>query len=169
MKKDVLRNFSKSAEKKLWQSLFFNNVSGLRQQLYQKRDSGAAVFLRIFWNFWEHLFPENTSGGCSEPWLTVLTFRTSRYVQFLRLCLFWCLSMNISFMIVGEIPWCILYISIARALRLLSWTEIDCLFPITAQKRLFCHYILNKDIFHEVYLFCWFLCNHDTSKLTGNN
>ena len=48
-------------------------------------------------------------------------------------------------------------------------TDRDYLFLVIAQKRIFCHYILNEDIFHEAYLFCYFLCDYDTSKLTGNN
>ena len=29
-----------------------------------KKDSNTGVFLWILWNFWEHLFLQNTSGGC---------------------------------------------------------------------------------------------------------
>ena len=29
-----------------------------------KKDSGTGVFHWILWNFWEHLFAQNTSGGC---------------------------------------------------------------------------------------------------------
>ena len=43
------------------------------------------------------------------------------------------------------------------------------LFPVIAQKSIFCHYILNEDIFYEAYLFAYFLCDYDTTKLTGNN
>ena len=60
-----------------------------------------------------------------ELWLTVLTFGSSKYVKFLRLYWVWCLSVNVSFMMVGEMPWYILYISVARALRFLSWTKTE--------------------------------------------
>ena len=34
------------------------------KETYCKRDSGTGVFLWIFWNFWAHLFLQNTSSGC---------------------------------------------------------------------------------------------------------
>ena len=43
--KSVLKNFTKFTGKQLCQSLFFNKVEGLGLQLYEKRDSGAVVFL----------------------------------------------------------------------------------------------------------------------------
>ena len=55
-KKYILRNFIKSTGKHLCQSLFFNKVAGPR--------TGTGVFLWILWNFYEHLFSKNTSGGC---------------------------------------------------------------------------------------------------------
>ena len=45
-KKGVLRNFAKFTGKYLCQRLFFNKVAGLRR------------------NYQEHLFSQNTSGGC---------------------------------------------------------------------------------------------------------
>ena len=42
-KKAVLENFAKFTGKHLCQSSFFNKVGGM--QIYQKRDSGAVVFL----------------------------------------------------------------------------------------------------------------------------
>ena len=58
-------------------------------------------------------------------------------------------------MIVGEMPWYVSYISMARVLGFLSWIETE-LFPVVPQKRNFCHYILNEGIFHEAHLFCYF-------------
>ena len=51
-KKCVPRNFAKFTRKHLC------------QKLYLKRDSGTGVFLWILRNFYEHLFLQNTSGGC---------------------------------------------------------------------------------------------------------
>ena len=45
MKKCVLRNFIKITGKHLCQSLFFNEVAGLRPVTFIKRDSGTGVFL----------------------------------------------------------------------------------------------------------------------------
>ena len=44
-KKGVLRNFAKFTGKHLWQSLFFNEVTGLRPATLLKRDSCTGVFL----------------------------------------------------------------------------------------------------------------------------
>ena len=41
----VLKNCEKFTEKHLCQSLFFNNVAGLRPATLLKRDSGTGVFL----------------------------------------------------------------------------------------------------------------------------
>ena len=41
----VLRNFAKFTGKRLCESLFFNNVAGLRAATLLKRDSGTGVFL----------------------------------------------------------------------------------------------------------------------------
>ena len=60
-KKGALRNFAKFTGKRLCQSLFFNKDAGLS---HLKRDSGTGVFQWILRNFWEHLFLQNTSGGC---------------------------------------------------------------------------------------------------------
>ena len=40
----VLENFTKFAEKHLYQSLSFNKVAGLSLQLYLKKESGTCVF-----------------------------------------------------------------------------------------------------------------------------
>ena len=52
-KTGALRNFVKFTGKQLYQSLLFN---------------GADVFLWILWNFLEHLFLQNISGGCFWNW-----------------------------------------------------------------------------------------------------
>ena len=44
-KKGVLGNFAKFTGKHLWQSLFFNEVAGLRPATLLKRDSGTGLFL----------------------------------------------------------------------------------------------------------------------------
>ena len=46
------------------QILFFNKVAGLRPATLLKKASGTGVFLWILWNFQEHIFLQNTSGGC---------------------------------------------------------------------------------------------------------
>ena len=43
--KNVLRNFAKLTGKYLYQSLFFNKVTGLRPVTLLKRDSVTGVFL----------------------------------------------------------------------------------------------------------------------------
>ena len=91
-----------------------------------------------------YIFPNPRYLTLSKPWLTVLTFGTSKHVQFLRLHCFWCLSVNISFMIVGEIPWYILYISVARALRFLSWTETELSVSSDSSKKDFLSFYIKR-------------------------
>ena len=62
-KKGVLRNSAKFTGEHLCQSLFFNNVAGLRPTTLLKKRLWC-VFLWILWNFYEHLFLQNNSGGC---------------------------------------------------------------------------------------------------------
>ena len=50
-KKDVLKNFATFEGKQLCKSLFFNKVVGLRPATLLKKDSGAGIFLWVFWNF----------------------------------------------------------------------------------------------------------------------
>ena len=102
----------------------------------------------------------------SETWLTFRTFAVWKYVYFLRLYWFWCLSVNISFMIVGEMPWHVLYISVARAPRFLPWLLT---ISSNSSKEDFLSLYINEDIFHEADLFCYFLCDYDTSKLTDKS
>ena len=64
-KKDVLKYFAKLIGKHLCQSLFFNNVAGLRPATLLNRDSGTGVFLWILRNFYEHLFIENLRATAS--------------------------------------------------------------------------------------------------------
>ena len=59
----VLKYFAKFTGKHLYWSLFFNKVAGIRPATLLKRDSNTGVFLRIL-NFSEHLFSQNTYGGC---------------------------------------------------------------------------------------------------------
>ena len=46
-KKGALTNFANSTGKHLCQSIFFNEVAGLRPVTLLKRDSGTGVFLLI--------------------------------------------------------------------------------------------------------------------------
>ena len=55
-KKGVLRNVTKFTGKHLCQSLFFNKLQTQGLQPYSTRDFGTGIFLRILWNFKEHLF-----------------------------------------------------------------------------------------------------------------
>ena len=66
--KCFLRNFVKFREKHLCQNFFLNKVTDWGLTLI-KRDSGTGVFL---WNFWEHLYLHNTSGGCFWIWLCTI-------------------------------------------------------------------------------------------------
>ena len=59
----ALENFSKLTGTHLCQSLFFNKVAGLSLQGWQG-SPGTGDFLWILRNFQEHLFLQNTSGGC---------------------------------------------------------------------------------------------------------
>ena len=61
--KGLLRNFTEFTGKHLCQSLFFNKVAGLRPATLLKKRLWHR-FLWILWNFWEHLFLKNTTGGC---------------------------------------------------------------------------------------------------------
>ena len=61
---DALRNFAKFTEKHLCQRLFFNKVTGLRAATLLKMSFWHKCFLVILQNFQEHLFLENTYGGC---------------------------------------------------------------------------------------------------------
>ena len=104
----------------------------------------------------------------SEPGLTISTFGTSKYVQFLRLYWFWCLIVNISFMILSEIPWYILYISVARVLRFLPWMETELSISRNSSKEDFLSLHIKRGHISWSLLF-FFSCDYDTSKLTGNN
>ena len=63
-KKAVLRDFPKFTRKHLCQSLFITKVAGQGRQLYLKRDPVSWCFLWILQNLDEHLFLQNTTGGC---------------------------------------------------------------------------------------------------------
>ena len=63
-KKSVLRNFAKFTKKTCTRISFLKKLRAPGLQLYLKRDSGTGVFLWILRNFYEHLFLQNTSGGC---------------------------------------------------------------------------------------------------------
>ena len=63
------------------------------KETYCKRDSGTGVFLWIFWNFWAHLFLQNTSSGCFCRlllrkilrilfWSTKFVYLASRQIDF---------------------------------------------------------------------------------------
>ena len=63
-KKGVLRNFTKFTGKHLRQSLFFNNVAGLRPATLLKKRLWHRCFPVNFAKFLRALFLQNTSGGC---------------------------------------------------------------------------------------------------------
>ena len=69
-KKGVLRNLTKFTGKHLCQSLFFNKVAGLRAATLLKKRLWHRCFPVNFVKFLrtpfytEHLFTQNTSGGC---------------------------------------------------------------------------------------------------------
>ena len=63
-KKGVLRNFAKFTGKHLRQSLFFNEVAGMRPAILLKKTLSHRCFPVNFAKFLEHLFPKKSSGGC---------------------------------------------------------------------------------------------------------
>ena len=71
-----------------------------------------------------------------------------------------CLSMNILFMIVDEMPWNIIYILITRALRFISWIETE--LSVFSNS--------SKEDFLSLYIKRWYISRspwkYDTSKLT---
>ena len=56
-------------------------------QLYWKRDSDTGGFLWILWNFYEHSFLQNTSGGCFCFFKCLFSYflYASLYIIYLRL------------------------------------------------------------------------------------
>ena len=58
MKKGVLKNFTKFTEKHLCQSLFFNQVAGLRLEAsnFIKKETLAQVFSREFYEISKNIF-----------------------------------------------------------------------------------------------------------------
>ena len=62
--KGVLRNFVKFTEKKLYQSLFFNEVTSLRPATLLKNRLWHRCFPVIFTKFLRTPILQNTSGGC---------------------------------------------------------------------------------------------------------
>ena len=62
IRKCVLKNFAKSIGKYLCQSLFFNNVAGLRPATLSKKKTLAQVFSCKFCKFLRTHFLQNTSG-----------------------------------------------------------------------------------------------------------
>ena len=63
-RKPVVRNFTKSTGKHVCQSLFFNEVAGLRPATLLKKRLWRRCFLVNFAKFVRTLFLQNTSGGC---------------------------------------------------------------------------------------------------------
>ena len=63
-KKVVLRNFSKLTRKHLCQSPFFNKVAGLKPETLLKERFWHRCFPVNFAKFLNHLFLQNTFGGC---------------------------------------------------------------------------------------------------------
>ena len=102
----------------------------------------------------------------SQPWLTVLTFGALKYVQLLRLYWFWCLSGNISLMIVGKMPWYILYISVARDLSFLLWKETELSIFSNCSKEDFLPLYIKRRLLSWSYLFCYYLRDYEISKRT---
>ena len=71
VKKSVLRNFAKFTGKHLCQSLFFNNVAGLRPATLLKKETLAQVFSSEFFEISKNTVSQNTSGRlllCRRSW-----------------------------------------------------------------------------------------------------
>ena len=70
-KKDVLTNLAKFTGKHLFQSLFFNKVTGQRPEVcnfFKKRDFSAVVFLPILEILYKQLFHATPLGDCFWIW-----------------------------------------------------------------------------------------------------
>ena len=99
----------------------------------------------------------------SIPEFTVLTIGRVKSDQLLRLYWPWGLKGKISVTISGAIPLYILYILVARAVKfLLSKQRQSHPSLANPEKKIFCRYIANVGIFHEVYLSYCFLCDYGT-------
>ena len=64
LKKGVLKTFAKFTGKHLCQTLFFNNVAGLRSATLLKNRLWHRCFPVSFGKILKHLFSQNTSCGC---------------------------------------------------------------------------------------------------------
>ena len=69
---DVFKDFAKFTEKLVYRSLCLMKLQASILQLHRKKDPGSDVFLRILWNFKEHLFFKNS----------FLTFQ----VKYIKIC-----------------------------------------------------------------------------------
>ena len=87
VKKVFLEISQKSQENTGARVSFLIKLQALSKQLYWKRDSGTGVFLKILWNFSEHLFLQNTSSGCFGEVFASRRNRETRYFQNLVLTL----------------------------------------------------------------------------------
>ena len=63
VRKDILRNFAKFTEKRLWQSLFFNKVAGLLQ-LYWKQTPTQVFSCEYCEIFKKSYFKATSANGC---------------------------------------------------------------------------------------------------------
>ena len=89
MKKNVLRNFTKSTGKHLCQSLFFNKVAGLRPATLLKKRLWHRCFPVNFVKFLRTPFLQNTSGRLLLSFEISKVFQTSSR----SLCMFWSLNL----------------------------------------------------------------------------
>ena len=64
LQNDVLKTFAIFTRKHLCQGLFLIKLQAFKPVNLLKRDSNTSVFLQLLRNFLEHLFLQNTSGGC---------------------------------------------------------------------------------------------------------
>ena len=124
-KNGVLRNFAKFTRKHLCQSLFFNKIAGLRPAILLKRDSGTGVFLWVLWNFEEHLFSQNTSGGCF--WLLHLKRKcASLYNKTIIIATFIHCMFTLS--VVSRLVFCLIFFQIPTSYRGQSSSELHILY-----------------------------------------
>ena len=76
-------------QKVLWRRPSYNVLRHHGLQFYQKRVYGTVVFLRILWNFYEHLFYRTRLGDCF--WKTIVKYFAvliSNWWQYVFLVLF---------------------------------------------------------------------------------
>ena len=64
----VLKNFANFTQRTPMLESLFNKITGLKAQNFSKKRSNTGALMLNLLNFLEHLFLQNTSGGCFQKW-----------------------------------------------------------------------------------------------------